>query len=60
MHIGRSWWPGKWIENACPCPKAPCGLVIGGQALEECLDHWWGATKSMREIHTDENCPGLE
>ena len=26
-HVGRSWTTHE-LEDACPCPQAPCGLVL--------------------------------
>lgn len=26
LHVGRT-WTGHAIEDACPCPQEPCGLV---------------------------------
>ncbi|MFF7147534.1 hypothetical protein ACFZAO_05605 [Streptomyces griseoaurantiacus] len=58
-HIGRS-FPGLTpdIETACPCPKAPCGLVIREQVTEKCRQHHWSAAKTMRQSHTADQCPG--
>lgn len=59
MHVGRS-WAGHPLEDACPCPKAPCGLVIQGQALDACPEHAPGAFKTMRQGHPSEQCPGVQ
>lgn len=58
-HIGRS-FPGLTpdIETACPCPKAPCGLVIREQVTEKCRQHHWSAAKTMRQSHPADRCPG--
>ena len=56
FHFGRSWWPGKWIEAECPCPKAPCGLVRGDEWAEECDQHNPEFFKTMREIHHEDRC----
>ncbi|AER47475.1 hypothetical protein CL96_gp049 [Mycobacterium phage Firecracker] len=55
MHIGRS-WVGHAIEDDCPCPKAPCGLVIANQAI--CEEHTLEGGKTMRQGHPDYSCPG--
>lgn len=52
-HYGRR-WAGHDIEDACPCTKAPCGLVA--QAAAECTQH--RADKSMRQSHPVDTCPG--
>ncbi|MEU9661886.1 hypothetical protein [Streptomyces chartreusis] len=58
-HVGRS-FPGMAndIEAACPCPKAPCGLVIQDEVTEACGQHHWSAAKTMRQSHPAEQCPG--
>ncbi|WP_159107031.1 hypothetical protein [Streptomyces coelicoflavus] len=58
-HIGRS-FPGMSadIEAACPCPKASCGLVIEEQVTEACDQHHWSASKTMRQSHPADECPG--
>lgn len=55
-HIGRS-WAGHELEDACPCPKARCGLVSQNEATEECSEHHWSARKSMRQGHPADRCP---
>ena len=55
-HIGRSWWPVHTIEDGCPCPQAPCGLVIADTADPACPDHSFGSGKSIREAHHAEDC----
>jgi hypothetical protein len=56
-HIGRA-WSGTEIENTCPCPKAPCGLVIQGQADPDCTQHPIARAKTIRQSHRAEDCPG--
>jgi hypothetical protein len=58
-HVGRS-FPGSRndIEAACPCPKAPCGLVIQEEITEACRQHHWSAAKTMRQSHPADACPG--
>ena len=57
-HIGRS-FVGTRLEDDCPCPKAPCGLVImdglGGDP--DCPQHGLAASKTLRQIHRAEDCP---
>lgn len=55
-HIGRSWTTHE-IEDACPCAKAPCGLVVQREATEECREHHWSAAKSIRQSHSADRCP---
>ena len=57
-HIGRSWPPASPIEDNCPCPKAPCGLVIAGSAI--CDQHHYRNGRTMRQIHYPDNCPTLK
>ncbi|WP_432010152.1 hypothetical protein [Streptomyces cucumeris] len=56
-HVGRS-WNGHTIEDHCPCPQAPCGLVPADQAREDCQHHHWAAGKSLRQGHPAADCPG--
>ncbi|MGW7398050.1 hypothetical protein ACWGH7_16315 [Streptomyces cyaneofuscatus] len=57
-HIGRS-FPGiaADIEAACPCAKAPCGLVVQDEVTEACGQHHWSAAKTMRQSHPAAECP---
>jgi len=57
--MGRQ-WTGHEIEDQCPCPKAPCGLVDVSQGLPDCEQH--NPTnpflaRTMRQMHTAEHCP---
>lgn len=54
-HIGRS-WSGNRLEKDCPCVNAACGLV--SIPSEDCDQHHYTATKTMRQIHDVDNCPG--
>lgn len=56
-HIGRS-WDGHAIEDECPCPKAPCGLVVQETASEECDQHPLSAGRTIRQGHPAGQCPG--
>lgn len=57
-HIGRSFrGMTNDIEAACPCPKAPCGLVVQEQTTEACDQHHWSAAKTMRQSHPGDQCP---
>jgi len=57
FHSGRS-WTGHHLEDACPCPKEPCGLVNLGHADPDCPQHpiWRG--KTIRQSHLAVDCPG--
>jgi hypothetical protein len=57
-HIGRS-WQGTRLEDDCPCPKAPCGLVIMDQQDPECPQHALTEAKTIRQTHRVEDCPGM-
>jgi hypothetical protein len=50
FHIGRS-WSGHPLEDGCPCPKAPCGLVDMDRTER---------SKSIRQSHPASECPGEE
>ncbi|MEV8042422.1 hypothetical protein AB0P02_01075 [Streptomyces griseoluteus] len=56
-HIGRQ-WHGHELEDRCPCPQAPCGLVIAADAAKDCVEHGPGSTKSTRQSHPANTCPG--
>jgi hypothetical protein len=56
-HIGRS-WDGTSLEDECPCPKAPCGLVSSDAVDPACDQHPSERRKTMRQIHTAAVCPG--
>lgn len=56
-HYGRQ-WEGHLIEDECPCPQAPCGLVAGADTDPACPQHSLRASKTMRQGHLLENCMG--
>jgi hypothetical protein len=58
-HIGRS-WSGSPLEDECPCPKAPCGLVLEDQTAPGCPQHAPERCKTMRQRHSEEECPGSQ
>jgi hypothetical protein len=58
-HIGRS-WISHVIEDTCPCPKAPCGLVIQDAVTEACGEHHWSAAKTTRQSHPAALCPAAD
>lgn len=57
MHIGRA-FTGTDIERACPCPKAPCGLVPEEEAVPECVHHHIQHAPSIRQGHLPQHCAG--
>jgi hypothetical protein len=57
LHIGRD-WEGHAIEDACPCPKEPCGLVSPARAHPDCDEHPPVLLKSVRQGHVAADCPG--
>ena len=59
MHVGRS-FGGTRLEDDCPCPKAPCGLVDHDNVDQNCEQHSWQAAKTMRQIHYAHQCPALK
>lgn len=55
-HYGRA-GSGTEIEDGCPCPKAPCGLVVGLQVFGgPCTQHT--VVKTIRQSHPADACPG--
>lgn len=53
-HAGRA-WSGHEIEDACPCPQEPCGLVSTPDP--DCVQH--SRTKTIRQSHRADQCPAL-
>jgi hypothetical protein len=54
-HSGRA-FSGTAIEDACPCPQAPCGLVDGAQPRDSgCVQHAFN--KTIRQSHRASDCP---
>ncbi|MFD0332254.1 hypothetical protein ACFQZC_38680 [Streptacidiphilus monticola] len=45
-------------EEACPCPKAPCGLVDEPSADPDCRQHHPKYARTMRQAHHPDRCPG--
>lgn len=58
MHIGRS-WSGHPLEDDCPCPKAPCGLVDMDRTDPTCPEHPAERCKSIRQSHPASACPAV-
>lgn len=55
VHSGRA-WSGHVIEDKCPCPQQPCGLVKLSEADPECPEH--RMDKTLRQGHAEKDCPG--
>lgn len=55
-HVGRS-WTAHPLEDACPCPQEPCGLVALSKVDPECQQHAGAAAKTFRQSHRAEDCP---
>lgn len=55
-HIGRS-FDGHPLEDACPCPQEPCGLIDVSRIDPTCGQHALAAGKTIRQSHTAERCP---
>lgn len=55
-HIGRS-FDGHPLEDACPCPQEPCGLIDVSRIDPTCGQHSLAAGKTIRQSHTPERCP---
>lgn len=56
LHTGRRWSGPDSISFECDCPKTECGLTVWGIWDSDCEFHGW--TKSIRQSHAPENCPG--
>jgi hypothetical protein len=54
-HMGRS-WSGSELEDECPCPKAPCGLVPSDTVDPKCDQHAPERCKTMRQVHSSAVC----
>ncbi|HEY9416301.1 MAG TPA: hypothetical protein VIQ30_16205 [Pseudonocardia sp.] len=57
QHIGRSWRDTR-LEDDCPCPQEPCGLVNVNRVDPDCTEHPIERAKSIRQSHTATRCPG--
>lgn len=56
-HIGRSFGDGRDIEQTCPCPIEPCGLVRADRAVDRCTQHGFLKGKTIRQSHAQADCP---
>lgn len=57
-HIGRT-FSGHRIEDACPCPQEPCGLVAQDRVVEGCTQHNVRYAKTIRQGHLANLCPSV-
>jgi len=48
----------KTLEDECPCPVEPCGLIDHDKIDPECPQHAMTAAKTFRASHPAEDCPG--
>jgi hypothetical protein len=55
FHVGRT-WKGHEVEDGCPCPKEPCGLVSLAKVDPDCPQHSIAAGKTMRQSHPASSC----
>ncbi|AXH70487.1 hypothetical protein HOT75_gp100 [Gordonia phage Daredevil] len=55
MHVGRSFY-GHPLEDECPCPQAPCGLVDTALVHPDCDQHPFDRAKTLRQAHPAESC----
>jgi hypothetical protein len=58
-HTGRS-WAGHLIEDNCPCPQEPCGLINVADADPSCIHHGPDSSKTIRQTHLASQCPGKD
>ncbi len=60
-HMGRS-FDGTLLEDDCPCPKAPCGLVVtpGLAGDDDCPQHSMRSAKTIRQYHRADECPNVK
>jgi hypothetical protein len=49
------------LEDACPCPKAPCGLVMAEKVDPKCPQHATSAARTIRQGHEadSEQCKAM-
>lgn len=55
MHMGRH-WVGHDIEDRCPCPQEPCGLIDPANRHVDCVQHL--SSRTFRQDHPADRCPG--
>jgi hypothetical protein len=57
-HHGRRWNGPDRLSRECNCPKTACGLTEFGKWDPACDFH--GLTKTTRQAHAPQDCPGHE
>jgi hypothetical protein len=55
-HIGRS-FDRHPLEDTCPCPQEPCGLIDVARIDPTCPQHALHHGQTIRQAHTAERCP---
>ena len=58
-HISRGWPGHTHMEDACPCPQEPCGLVAFSRIDPSCTEHPPSRSKTIRNSHPASECPAL-
>ena len=61
LHISRSWGADTFAPE-CGCELLPCGHVSAQNADPGCEQHSFEglAFKTLRSIHTPDNCPATK
>lgn len=58
-HISRKWFGSDADMAGCICTILPCGFVsAGADNVNECPQHGFDSGKTLRRMHTDQECPG--
>ena len=57
LHLGRSFGTRRHIEDACPCPQEPCGLIAMSRISLDCEQHEFRQT--FRQSHTPAQCAAV-
>jgi hypothetical protein len=58
-HMSRGWPGHTHVEDACPCPQEPCGMVAYGRIDPHCQEHPPERGKTIRDSHPASLCPAL-
>lgn len=56
MHVGNVPAPEHFLEDKCPCPQSPCGLIAFNDINEDCPYHSETAGKRVKQAHLPEDC----
>lgn len=57
MHIGRSFGDDHHLEDECPCPQEPCGLIAVAKIEPGCPQHDFTMAMTIRQSHSAADCP---